>query len=165
MAKTIKEGRKRCPKVDDLTPQEARQKRSSAGHRVPDSMIIEALRRTNGLVSYAAKLLTESGTPISRQAISERLKTNPKLRGLMDDIEETNVDKAVAALFKQMHVNGNVTAIIFYLKTHAAHRGYIEKQHHELSGPNGGPIETKETIDFDSLTDAQLDALIANSEG
>lgn len=50
--------------------------------------------------------------------------------------------KIAQCLFKQA-VEGNVTAMIFWLKTRARWR---EPQHVELTGKDGGPVEVKKGI-------------------
>lgn len=40
-------------------------------------------------------------------------------------------------------------------------RRYGDKQQHEHSGPNGGPIESRQTVDASGLTDEQIRALAA----
>lgn len=52
-----------------------------------------------------------------------------------------------------------VTASIFALKN-ANPKEWADKKQVEASGPDGGPIETKSTIDVTTLTDEQLAALL-----
>jgi hypothetical protein len=46
---------------------------------------------------------------------------------------------------------GNVTAIIFYLKTQAKDRGYVERQ--ELTGADGGKLQVEYVNDWRSAKD------------
>lgn len=59
-------------------------------------------------------------------------------------LEEGDVDSAETALKRQI-LDGNITAIIFYLKTKGKHRGYVERQ--ELTGANGQKLFEVEVID------------------
>lgn len=53
--------------------------------------------------------------------------------------KEDSIDFVEGALYKQIK-DGNTTAIIFFLKTQAKHRGYIERQ--ELTGADGDKLQT-----------------------
>jgi hypothetical protein len=73
------------------------------------------------------------------------------------------LDTAESALFNQIK-EGNVTSIIFYLKTKGRRRGYVERQ--EISGPDGGPVQTEalnslnlEKLSLDELKQLETEAL------
>lgn len=55
----------------------------------------------------------------------------------LEDEREKQKDFAEGKLQEQIR-DGNTTATIFYLKTQAKDRGYVERQ--EVGGPDGGPI-------------------------
>ena len=73
------------------------------------------------------------------------------------DVAATKANSLVAQSLFNRAVKGDgaaaTSAAIFWLKTRA---GWREKDVHEVTGPNGGPIQT---FNLSSLTDAQLDAL------
>jgi hypothetical protein len=54
------------------------------------------------------------------------------------------LDMTEAKLFEQVN-RGNITAIIFTLKTLGKSRGYIERQ--EVTGRDGGPIEVNANVE------------------
>ena len=58
----------------------------------------------------------------------------PAYRHAVEHIEERNLDRAETALQGLIEA-GNVTAIIFYLKTKGKNRGYSEKAEIENVGP------------------------------
>lgn len=150
--------RKRVAKINDL--QKPVKKARSAGYKVTDSQLIEALRASSGLVTFAAKRITDAGTKISPQAISERILRNPELKKIVDEISNAVLDMAEAALFKKIQ-GGDLGAICFLLKCKGKSRGYIERQEIEHSGPGGGPIKID---NIKALTDDQLRELAANGK-
>ena len=58
------------------------------------------------------------------------------------------------------HYPPDTVAAIFWLKNRRK-EDWRDKIDHELGGPNGGPIQTKATLDVSGLTDEQLRALAA----
>ena len=93
------------------------------------AQMIEALREKHGNLSAAARYLG-----CSRNTISRYIDTYPTVKAVYDEERETLIDFAENQLFKQVQ-DGNITAIIFTLKTIGKSRGYVERQ--ELSGPDG----------------------------
>ena len=93
----------------------------------PDK-IIAALKQAKGYVSNAAGILGCTCPTIYNYA-----NRYPDVRIAWDDIKEARHDAVEMKLHDQID-SGNVAAIIFYLKTQAKHRGYVEKQivEHEL---------------------------------
>lgn len=105
-------------------------------HFTPEQ-VIEALKQSQGLVYLAAKQLG-----CSAQTIYNYGKRYAKVREALQEAKGERVDRAELALWSQIN-NGNIAAIIFYLKTQGKDRGYVERQ--EMSGPDGGaiPVATK----------------------
>lgn len=97
--------------------------------------MIEALRRTLGNVSAACK-----ATNISRDTHYDWINKDPAYKAVVDDIEDELLDFGESALKLEMK-KGNVTAIIFFLKTKGQRRGYMEKQAIEHMGEKGGPVK------------------------
>lgn len=83
---------------------------------------IEAARGSKGFVTTVAKRLD-----CSRPTVYKLLEKYSTFRQALEDERETVKDFAEGKLFQQID-SGNITAIIFYLKTQAKDRGYIEKQ-------------------------------------
>ena len=101
------------------------------------AQMIEALREKHGNLSAAARFLG-----CSRNTISRYIKIYPTVKAVADEERETLIDFAENQLFKQVQ-EGNITAIIFTLKTIGKSRGYVERQ--EVTGADGKPVETKIT--------------------
>ena len=101
------------------------------------NQMIEALREKHGNLSAAARFLN-----CSRNTISRYIEKYPTVKAVADEERETLIDFAENQLFKQVQ-EGNITAIIFTLKTIGKSRGYVERQ--EVTGADGKPVETKIT--------------------
>ena len=108
--------------------------------------ILQAIKDSQGLLTLAAK---KAGvTPWTVWDYSRRY---PEVRQAVDEAKESIVDFAEGKLF-QLIREGNTAAIIFFLKTRAKDRGYIERS--EITGADGTPLlevnvssnETKEDI-------------------
>src|SRR3989337_3036302 len=92
-------------------------------------MMIQALGKTLGVVTYAADMVG-----ISRMMHYQWMNSDPNYKKEVDDIECAGLDLAEHKLLKLIN-DENVTAIIFYLKTKGKHRGYIERN--EITGKDG----------------------------
>lgn len=93
--------------------------------------MIDALQKSRGLVSVAAKLIG-----CSRQAINQRMVTHPEIKDAVYDATELQLDMTETALFAAIQ-RGEAWAICFYLKTRGRQRGYIEKVDHNHAGNVG----------------------------
>lgn len=107
--------------------------------------LLEALEKTLGIVTDACKMVG-----VSRQTFYVYMKEDPEFKAAVDEISEVAIDFAESKLFQL--INGvhcektiatetivyqkppDTIATIFYLKTKAKKRGYIEKQEIEQSG-------------------------------
>ena len=99
------------------------------------NQMIEALREKHGNLSAAARFLG-----CSRNTISRYIDLYPTVKAVADEERETLIDFAENQLFKQVQ-DGNITAIIFTLKTIGKLRGYVERQ--EVTGAEGGAVIVK----------------------
>lgn len=110
--------------------------------RYTDKEILKALKSTNGMIYLAAKALgCEPSTIYRRMEKSKAVKDVVEdSRGELLDMAETSLKSAVLAK--------EGWAVCFALKTIGKHRGYVERQ--EFTGPDGGPIETKQVFDHEA---------------
>ena len=99
------------------------------------NQMIEAIRDKHGNMSAAARFLG-----CSRNTISRYIETYPTVKAVYEEERETLIDFAENQLFKQVQ-DGNITAIIFTLKTIGKHRGYVERQ--EVTGADGGAVTVR----------------------
>lgn len=111
----------------------------------------QAITDAQGLISVAARRLG-----IARSTIYSAIKKHASVREAVEDARERTTDLAEGQLFKKLQ-EGDLTAIIFYLKTQAKKRGYIERQerHHT------GALDVRQ---LEALSDDELDSL-ANDLG
>lgn len=91
--------------------------------------VITAIEEGKGYVSKAASILGCSVGTVYNYA--NRYAT---VKAAWDDVREARHDFVENALHKRIS-EGSDTAIIFYLKTQAKRRGYIERQ--EVTGADG----------------------------
>lgn len=87
----------------------------TAGH------FIKAIKGSKGVISVIA-----SRVPCDRSTVYRFIEDYPTVKQALHDEREGLKDFAESKLFQQMNI-GNMTAIIFYLKTQARDRGYVEK--------------------------------------
>jgi hypothetical protein len=75
-------------------------------------------------------------TKIHRRTYYDWIEKDTDFANLVTDTQEALIDSVEDAL-KDKIADGDTTSIIFFLKTRAKHRGYVEKQQTELSGAVG----------------------------
>ena len=75
---------------------------------------------------------------VTRKAIYDRIHKSAKLRKALIESRETMLDNAETELYDQA-LDGNTTALIFFLKTQGKIRGYVERQ--EITGKDGDKIK------------------------
>ena len=83
--------------------------------------VADALRQTAGIKTAAAELLG-----CDRSTITRYINRHPKLQAIDAEIADSTVDLTEDKLLQAIE-QGNLTAIIFYLKTKGKHRGYVQK--------------------------------------
>jgi hypothetical protein len=144
-----------------LTPKKVGRKQP----KVTNEEIADALRKTHGIIAKAAALLSKEKSDksdcnisITRSAVSQRIKKNIKLQEVHDEAVDALLDHAEDELFRKIF-DGDMTAIIFYLKCKGKKRGYIERQSLEVSGIDGASINLSQQqakSDLSILTDEEL---------
>lgn len=88
--------------------------------------IAEALQNSKGFISTAAAMLG-----CTRKTIYSYIAKHPSLAEIVEDEKEKMKDFAESKLLQNIR-DGKETSLIFYLKTQAKERGYIDKQQHEI---------------------------------
>ena len=113
-----KQRRNPAAKRSGKTQQKQRAKKTPT---YSDEIIIAALKKQAGIVSMAAAAIGCERTTIWR-----RLKTSKVVADAHVEIQEVNLDRAEGKLTEAINA-GNLTAVIFYLKTKGRNRGYSER--------------------------------------
>jgi len=90
--------------------------------RITDAQIAEALRKSNGYISYAAKMLG-----VSHTAVSKRIRKSEKLQEVLEEKRAEMIEFAESKLFELVE-KGDTRAIIFVLKTLGKDLGWTERQ-------------------------------------
>ena len=97
--------------------------------------VSDALRASDGNLTAAA---TKLG--VTRQGVYDYI-DRYKLQDVLDQSREKMADEAVGQLHRLVR-DGNLGAVIFYLKTQAKSRGYTERI--ETTGKDGDAIEVRQ---------------------
>jgi len=91
---------------------------------------LEALGQCLGIVSDAS-----INTGVGRRTHYTWLKEDPEYRAAVEDITERTIDHVEGKLYQLIN-KGDVASTLFFLKTKAKHRGYIERTQTEAITPN-----------------------------
>ena len=99
--------------------------------------LLEALTKSLGIVSTACL-----SVGVSRTTYYKYYNDDEQFKSQVDDISDIAIDFAESQLFELIK-GGNITAVIFYLKTKGKKRGYVEKQEIDLGDnfPNNITVE------------------------
>lgn len=112
--------------------------------KVTKLQLIEAIHKNAGIVSGILKTLKkEYDVELTRNAIYERKYTDPDIEAAFVEAEENTADLAENRLVSAIN-DGDMRAVMFYLKTKAKKRGYAERQ--ELVGAEGQPIQVTDPL-------------------
>src|SRR5215831_11701700 len=128
--------------------------------RVTSAALIKALRDYRGNMASCAR---EFG--VTRQRIQQIVSADAELSAIVDEETETFIDVAESKLYEAIEA-GNVVATIFFLKTRAKHRGYIERAELVPIQPTGievdlgAPIRTIENGETEALNGNQAPAAL-----
>lgn len=92
----------------------------------------QAIKQKDGNITEVAEAFG-----VARSTIYRKIKKHESLKVVLEDARESLVDLAEGQLRREVR-KGNITAIIFTLKTLGKSRGYVERQ--EVTGADGGPV-------------------------
>lgn len=100
--------------------------------KIPFEKIAEVYAKKAGNISSTCTALG-----INRTTFNEWKEKYPKLSQLLDEVDESLIDFSESKLLEQIN-EGNLTAIIFHLKTKGKKRGYVESMEQNV---NVNPFE------------------------
>jgi len=100
--------------------------------------LIQALTKSLGNVSSAC-----DACKCSRNTYYDYMKSDEQFAEQVNAIGERAIDFVEGSLFKQIQ-EGNTAATIFYLKTRAKSRGYVERQ--EIDHTTGGNVLSPQIV-------------------
>jgi hypothetical protein len=111
-------------------------------NKVSDKQIIEALKSCHGFQSQACKLLEKQlNISFSASAMSQRISASEEIKTALAEMLTADLDYAENKMWELIK-EGNVAALLFFLKTKGKERGYAERR--ELTGSNGAPLQMGE---------------------
>lgn len=93
---------------------------------IEDDTIVSIYQKKGCNMSATAAALN-----ITRKTLYEWRKKNSELDERMKDAEESLIDFSESKLLESIN-DGNLTAIIFHLKTKGRNRGYVEKSEQDI---------------------------------
>lgn len=102
-------------------------------------ILLEVLQKRHGIISDACKAVN-----VSRPTFYKWKREDKEFSDAVDEINEQVVDLAENALIKKIK-EGDVTSIIFFLKTKGRNRGYQEKTEIDINSLQLPQIELQES--------------------
>ena len=97
-------------------------KKESKRYKFRNSEVEELLRKHRGNITEVARELR-----VARSSVYRRISKFPDLQKVKLEEDERHLDEAEKKMF-ELCQQGNITALIFTLKTKGRHRGWAEKQ-------------------------------------
>ena len=95
--------------------------------KIPFDRIISVYEKKGANISATCAALN-----IDRNTFISWREKYPKLKQGLSDVDESLIDFSESKLMEQIN-DGNLTAIIFHLKTKGKNRGYVERQEQDLT--------------------------------
>lgn len=103
---------------------------------------IEAMKRTLGNITKAAESID-----VTRQTIYNWMEADKDFKLAIQNIDDYVIDFVENKLFEQIEQN-NTVATIFYLKTKAKKRGYVERTESRVVDQDGKDISYEVTLNI-----------------
>lgn len=94
---------------------------------IKNDRIVEVYTKNGCNISNTCKALK-----ISRQTFYEWKRKDENLNQMLEEAEEAMIDFAESKLIEHID-NGDVTSLIFFLKTKGKKRGYVEKTESDVN--------------------------------
>ena len=104
-----------------MPTKQAAKKRGHRPQRFTEEQVAQAVMEAGGILTTAARRLGCASC-----TVYEYIERFPALKHVLTEARESSVDLAESKLIEAIK-NGNLTAIIFFLKTQGKSRGYTER--------------------------------------
>lgn len=82
---------------------------------------------------------------VSRLTVYRFMEKRPTVKQALDEAREKMIDNVESKLYSKA-LDGDTTAMIFFLKTQGKSRGYVERQ--EVTGADGGKLQIEYVNDW-----------------
>ncbi|MBT6050198.1 MAG: hypothetical protein HOG49_25660 [Candidatus Scalindua sp.] len=102
--------------------------------------VIDALKECHGMQTYAAKKLG-----CTYKTVWQYIQDFPKIAEALVEIHESSIDTAELKLMAKIK-EGDMTAIIFYLKCKGKKRGFIDRPNFVVPLPDGNETQIERAI-------------------
>lgn len=143
-----------------VNPEEQKLDHVAERIRLQKETFVRELKSRLGLM-----MMTCEAMNISYETVRGWAKTDPDFLAQISGVQEYTLDVVEQRFLKKIVDEGDTTAMIFYLKTKGKGRGFSTRV--ELTGANGGPIESESTIKVSEIQKELpadvLDAIIMSS--
>ena len=113
--------------MSSMPTKQAAKKRGHRPQRFTEEQVAQAVMEAGGILTTAARRLGCASC-----TVYEYLERFPALKGVLGEARESSVDLAESKLMEAINA-GNLTAIIFFLKTQGKSRGYSERSEHDFT--------------------------------
>lgn len=118
------------------------------GPKVSKARLLRAITKHRGLITVIAESLKVDDTTIYNY-----MKADPEIKQAVEDSREAATNYVESKLFQQID-EGNIAAIIFYLKTMGKKRGYVERI--EINDRTAAEDRAKEIAEARGLNSARI---------
>lgn len=102
--------------------------------------LIPLIEELNGNLSMVSRKLG-----VARNTVYRFISDKPTIQQALSDAREKMIDNVESKLYSKA-LDGDTTAMIFFLKTQGKSRGYVERQ--EVTGANGGKVQIEYVNDW-----------------
>ncbi len=103
--------------------------------KITTDALIKLIDDTSGNLSVVARALN-----VNRSTVYRFMEKHPTVKQALDEAREKMIDNVESKLYSKA-LDGDTTAMIFFLKTQGKSRGYVERQ--EVTGADGKPVIVK----------------------
>ena len=107
--------------------------RGSGKEKYTQNRVITAITEAKGILAVAARNLG-----CTRTTVYGYIERHAEVKDSYDEANESNIDFVENKLMLAIN-DGNITAMIFFLKTKGKDRGYVERR--EVTGAGGEPVK------------------------